>query len=97
MAPEGWTEGGPFRIETTLGRSILNEALPADFPFVNYEVGKKQLSTIVNELAESYPKVEVTAALDALKDAGFHWATRAGVTIAIEDVVAPPNKAASPG
>ncbi len=47
---------------------------------------------IVNELAETYPKVEVATALDALKDAGFHWATRAGVTIAIEDVVAPPNK-----
>jgi len=91
--PEGWTEGSPFRIETTLGRCILNEALPADFPFVNYEVGKKQLSAIVNELAETYPKVDVAAALDALKDAGFHWATRAGVTIAIEDVVAPPNKA----
>jgi DNA-directed RNA polymerase subunit beta' len=56
-------------------------------------VGKKQLSTIVNELAEGYPKVEVAAALDALKDAGFHWATRSGVTIAIDDVVAPPNKA----
>ncbi len=56
-------------------------------------MGKKQLSTIVNELAETYPKVEVAAALDALKDAGFHWATRAGVTIAIEDVIAPPNKA----
>src|SRR5205814_1885728 len=91
--PEGWTEGGPFRIETTLGRSIFNEALPSDFPFVNYEVGKKQLSAIVNELAETYPKVDVAAALDALKDAGFRWATRAGVTIAIEDVVAPPNKA----
>ena len=35
----------------------------------------------------------MNAALDALKDAGFHWATRAGVTIAIEDVVAPPRKA----
>jgi DNA-directed RNA polymerase subunit beta' len=91
--PEGWAEGSPLRIETTLGRCILNEALPADFPFVNYEVGKKQLSAIVNELAETYPKVDVAAALDALKDAGFHWATRAGVTIAIEDVVAPPNKA----
>ncbi len=90
---DGWAEGQPFRIETTLGRCIFNEALPADFPFVNYEVGKKQLSAIVNELAENYPKVEVAAALDALKDAGFHWATRAGVTIAIEDVVAPPNKA----
>ena len=35
----------------------------------------------------------MATALDALKDAGFHWATRAGLTIAIEDVVAPPNKA----
>src|SRR5215472_16006423 len=92
--PEGWTEGQPLRLTTTLGRCLFNETLPDNYPFVNYEVGKKQLSTIVNELAESYPKVEVAAALDALKDAGFHWATRAGVTIAIEDVVAPPNKAA---
>jgi len=90
--PEGWVPGEPLRIETTLGRCIFNETLPADFPFVNYEVGKKQLSVIVNELAEGYPKVQVAAALDALKDAGFHWATRAGLTIAIEDVVAPPRK-----
>src|SRR5262249_18628481 len=90
--PEGWTEGQPLRLTTTLGRTLFNEALPRDYPFVNYEVAKKQLSTIVNELAEKYPKVEVAAALDALKDVGFHWATRSGVTIAIEDVVAPPNK-----
>ena len=90
---EGWTEGAPFRLTTTLGRCIFNDTLPASFPFVNYEVGKKQLSGIVNELAQTYPKVEVARALDALKDAGFHWATRAGLTIAIEDVIAPPNKA----
>ncbi|MBO0838076.1 MAG: DNA-directed RNA polymerase subunit beta', partial [Actinobacteria bacterium] len=90
--PDGWEPGQPMRLETTLGRCLLNETLPDDYPFINFEVGKKQLSTIVNELAESYPKVEVAAALDALKDAGFHWATRSGVTISIEDVVAPPNK-----
>ncbi len=86
------TPGQPLRLTTTLGRTLFNEALPRDYPFVNYEVSKKQLSVIVNELAETYPKVEVAAALDALKDVGFHWATRSGVTIAIEDVVAPPNK-----
>jgi DNA-directed RNA polymerase subunit beta' len=91
--PEDWEPGQPLRMETTLGRCIFNEALPADFPFVNYGVGKKQLSVIVNSLAETYPKVQVAQALDNLKDAGFHWATRAGVTIGIEDVVAPPNKA----
>ena len=92
VTPEGWEQGQPLRLETTLGRCLLNETLPTDYPFVNFEVGKKQLSVIVNELAETYPKVEVAAALDALKDAGFHWATRSGVTISIEDVAAPPNK-----
>jgi DNA-directed RNA polymerase subunit beta' len=92
-AQDGWEPGQQFRLTTTLGRCLFNESLPDNYPFVNYEVGKKQLSVIVNELAEKYPKVEVAAALDKLKDAGFHWATRAGVTIAIEDVVAPPNKA----
>src|SRR5450755_3184530 len=90
--PQSWAQGQPLRLATTLGRCLLNETLPSDYPFVNYEVGKKQLSVIVNELAETYPKVKVAAALDALKAAGFHWATRAGVTIAIEDVVAPPHK-----
>jgi len=93
LSADGWEPGQPFRLTTTLGRCIFNEALPDDYPFVNYEVGRKQVSAIVNELAETYPKVEVAAALDKLKDAGFHWATRAGVTVAIEDVTAPPNKA----
>src|SRR5207244_12504765 len=91
---ESYEEGDPIRLETTLGRCIFNETLPANFPFVNYVVDRKALTIIVNSLAETYPKVDVAAALDALKDAGFHWATRSGVTIAIEDVVAPPNKAA---
>src|SRR5882672_2397308 len=93
VLPESYEEGDPIRLETTLGRCIFNETLPADFPFVNYVVDRKALTIIVNSLAETYPKVDVAAALDALKDAGFHWATRSGVTIAIEDVVAPPNKA----
>jgi DNA-directed RNA polymerase subunit beta' len=91
--PEGWTDGQPLRLTTTLGRCLFNETLPDDFGFVNHEVGKKQLSAIVDELAERYRKAEVADALDKLKDAGFHWATKAGVTIAIEDVVAPPHKA----
>ncbi|HEX5016717.1 MAG TPA: DNA-directed RNA polymerase subunit beta', partial [Actinomycetes bacterium] len=79
-------------IDTTLGRALFNEALPVDYPYVNYRVDKKRLSGIVNDLAERYPKVTVAATLDALKSTGFHWATRSGVTISIEDVVTPPRK-----
>ncbi|CAN5830379.1 DNA-directed RNA polymerase subunit beta' [soil metagenome] len=89
---EGWETGRPAIVETTLGRALFNEALPEDYAYVNLEVGKRQLGTIVNDLAERYTKVDVAAALDALKDTGFHWATRSGVTVSIEDVVTPPRK-----
>ncbi|MDP9443385.1 MAG: DNA-directed RNA polymerase subunit beta' [Actinomycetota bacterium] len=92
--PEGWEPGRPFVLETTLGRALFNEALPADYAFVDYEVGKKQLAEIVNDLAERYPKVQVATALDALKDIGYGWATRSGVTISIDDVITPADKQA---
>jgi DNA-directed RNA polymerase subunit beta' len=93
VAPEGWTPGEPLLVETTLGRCLFNEALPRDYRFVNYEVTKKEIGQIVNDLAERYSKVDVAATLDALKSAGFYWATRSGITIAIEDAVTPPRKA----
>jgi DNA-directed RNA polymerase subunit beta' len=92
--PEGWEQGQDLDVETTLGRALFNETLPVDYEYVNAVVDKKQLSTIVNDLAERYPKVQVAATLDALKEAGFHWATRSGTTVSIADVVAPPNKQA---
>jgi DNA-directed RNA polymerase subunit beta' len=91
-ALEGWQPGEPVILDTTLGRVLFNEALPRGYRFVNYEIRKGQLSAIVNDLAERFPKVSLAATLDALKEAGFHWATWSGVTIGIEDVVAPPRK-----
>src|SRR5881397_1897254 len=90
--PEDWQPRQPLLLETTLGRCLFNEAMPEDYPFIDHEVKKAQLGEIVNDLAERYPKVQVAATLDALKEAGFRWATRAGVTIAISDVVTPPDK-----
>ncbi len=92
-APAGWNVGEQLLVETTLGRVLFNQTLPDDYRFVNYEVTKKELGQIVNDLAERYPKVVVANTLDALKAAGFHWATRSGITIAIDDVVTPPRKA----
>jgi DNA-directed RNA polymerase subunit beta' len=79
-------------VETTLGRALFNQTLPLDYPFVDAVVDKKRLSAIVNDLAERYSKVQVAASLDALKEYGFHWATRSGTTVAISDVVTPPRK-----
>ncbi|MFM9919068.1 DNA-directed RNA polymerase subunit beta' [Lacisediminihabitans sp. H27-G8] len=90
--PEGFEAGKPVLVNTSLGRAIFNETLPADYPYVEAVADKGQLSAIVNDLAERYPKVEVAAALDRIKDAGFHWASRSGVTVALSDVLTPPNK-----
>src|SRR4051812_14055936 len=84
--------GRPWLAETTLGRVLFNELLPEDYPFVNDQLPKKRQAAIINDLAERYSMTEVAMTLDRLKDAGFHWATRSGVTIAIDDVVVPPRK-----
>jgi len=91
--PEGWEPGEPLAIQTTLGRALFNEALPADYEFVNADVDKKLLGALVNDLAERYTKTNVANTLDELKELGFRWATRSGVTISFDDVVAPPKKA----
>jgi DNA-directed RNA polymerase subunit beta' len=91
-APEGFVQGDTVLMNTTLGRALFNETLPTDYPYMETVADKGQLSAIVNDLAERYPKVEVAAALDRIKDAGFHWATRSGVTVALSDILTPPNK-----
>ena len=88
----GWSEGDPWLAETTLGRVLFNELLPVDYPFVNEILPKKRQAMIINDLAERYSMTDVAQVLDRLKDAGFYWATRSGVTMSITDVVVPPNK-----
>jgi DNA-directed RNA polymerase subunit beta' len=94
VPPMGWelSPNGSILLETTLGRALFNEALPDDYAYADFEVGKKQLGQIVNDLAERYPKVQVAYCLDQLKDLGFHWATRSGVTVSIGDVSTPADK-----
>lgn len=91
-APADWNQGDPIELTTTLGRAMFNEALPVDYPYINEVVKKSLLSRIVNDLAERYPNVLVAECLDALKAAGFHWATWSGVTIAFSDILPAPHK-----
>ena len=91
-APEGFVQGSPATKETTLGRALFNELLPEDYPWVEAVADKGLISSLVNDLAERYPKVAVAETLDRVKDAGFYWATRSGVTVALSDVLTPANK-----
>ncbi|HUH53102.1 MAG TPA: DNA-directed RNA polymerase subunit beta', partial [Microbacteriaceae bacterium] len=93
VGSKGEVNEKPVLIETTLGRALFNEALPKDYPYFEGVADKTSLSSLVNDLAERYPKIDVAQTLDRIKDAGFYWATRSGVTVALSDIVAPENKA----
>ncbi|MDI6713087.1 MAG: DNA-directed RNA polymerase subunit beta' [Anaerosomatales bacterium] len=81
------------RIETTVGRITFNRSLPADYPFVNHSVDKKQIARIIEECSNRYSTTQMGAVLDEVKRLGFHYATRAGVTVSVADAEIPPSKA----
>ncbi|MDR1357923.1 MAG: DNA-directed RNA polymerase subunit beta' [Coriobacteriales bacterium] len=80
------------RIATTIGRITFNAVLPDDHPYINHEMNKKGISSLVEECSNTYPVVQMSQILDGLKAAGFHYATRAGVTVSVYDAVVPPQK-----
>ena len=80
------------RIETTIGRITFNDVLPDDYPFLNYGMNKKEISRLVEDVCNRYVGSEVPSILDGLKAAGFHYATRAGVTVSVYDATIPPTK-----
>ncbi|MDR2493357.1 MAG: DNA-directed RNA polymerase subunit beta' [Coriobacteriales bacterium] len=80
------------RIETTVGRITFNEVLPDDYPFVNFEMNKSAISRLVEECTGRYPVSQMAQILDGLKAIGFHYATRAGVTVSVYDATVPLEK-----
>jgi DNA-directed RNA polymerase subunit beta' len=72
-------------VETTFGLALFNQTLPEAYEYVTYQVGKKEIGKIVTELVQKFSRVEVAQALDRIKDAGFYWATRSGVSMSISD------------
>jgi DNA-directed RNA polymerase subunit beta' len=81
----------PF--ETTLGRALLNQAFPSDFPYINAKILKRDVGTLIEEAIERYDRNATQEMLDAVKSLGFWYATRSGLTIGIEDVKTPDSKA----
>ncbi len=95
--PEGWdpeqANGRVPLVETTVGRVIFNEAFPDDFEYVNHHVQKGDVAAYCGQCVDRYDKATVEGVLDNLKSLGFHYSTRAGVTIGLDDVVTPRDKA----
>ncbi len=97
--------GGEGHLLTTVGRIIYNdkieraleEALGDQFDatayeFINRSMKKKDTTKLVDDLVQRYGAPSISQVLDAFKDVGFEYATRAGVTISKNDVQTPPSK-----
>jgi DNA-directed RNA polymerase subunit beta' len=82
------------RYETTVGRALLSEILPAGLPFsqINKPLKKKEISKLINEAFRRCGIRETVIFADKLMYTGFGFATRAGLSICVDDLLVPPQK-----
>lgn len=87
-------EGVAERIETTVGRVLFYEIVPEKIPFseINRELNKKVLTNLVDFCYRHAGRKETVSFLDKIKQVGFHYATRSGLSIAIGDMRIPAHK-----
>src|SRR6516164_627090 len=92
-------EGGTLtervrNVETTVGRALLFEILPRGLPFdlINQDMTKKAISATINACYRVLGLKETVVFADQLMYTGFHYATRAGVSFGIDDIVIPEQK-----
>src|SRR5437868_4836634 len=79
-------------LTTTVGRVIFNMALPEEIPYLNGLLKKKGLQELVNYTFINYGNDMTVGLLDSLKNLGFLYATKAGVSIGVDDMVIPARK-----
>ncbi len=82
------------RIRTTVGRILFSQVIPEELGFFNETFSKKQLENLVALSFHRLGRDRTAQFLDELKDFGFTYATQAGITVGIDDIVIPSEKAA---
>lgn len=78
--------------ETTVGRILFNNVLPDDYPFINNEINRKRMGSVMDELIEKYGLRSIPTLLDRIKEFGFKYATVSGTTWGINDIQEPEGK-----
>ena len=94
LGPEGESVEKITRHETTVGRAILSEILPAGLPFsvLQKPLKKKEISKLINAAFRRCGLKATVVFADKLMQAGFGLATRAGISIAVKDMLVPALK-----
>ena len=82
------------KIETTMGRLIFNEAVPESLGYKNVLMDRGAIKDLTSELHRTLSNDETARVLDRIKEIGFYYATKSGITIAINDIQVPDRKRA---
>lgn len=94
IAEDGSREKKTSIVDTTVGRALLAEILPDGLPFAlaNTDLTKKNISRLINSSYRQLGLKDTVVFADKLMYTGFAYATRAGVSIGIDDMVIPDEK-----
>jgi DNA-directed RNA polymerase subunit beta' len=79
-------------VDTTVGRVIFNDIVPPEIGFINEATDKKRLENLVSDCHRLLGPYKTAIFLDRLKEIGFEYATTAGLTVGIDDIVIPEEK-----
>ncbi len=79
-------------LSTTVGRAIFNDALPEGMPYVNGLLKKKGIGQLVNYCYLNLGLETTVKTLDRIKDLGFRYATKSGLSVGLDDMVIPDSK-----
>ena len=83
---------GEHIVETTAGRIIINQLVPAEVPYVNEVLGKKALRRIITDVIKNTGVTRTAQFLDDIKNLGYDQAFRAGISFNLGDVIIPEEK-----
>jgi DNA-directed RNA polymerase subunit beta' len=90
--------GKQIYVDTTPGRLLFEERLPAGFVkkfgHINDTLRKREFGVIVERLSDHFTKSEIALALDGIKDLCYRYATQSGLTVSVDDVKTPKAKRA---
>jgi DNA-directed RNA polymerase subunit beta' len=95
LAPTGTKKYAEFDgklFDTTVGRILFNQLLPESYPYINKEVNKNVMNSLIDELILIEGKDNVAPLIDAIKQFGFDFATKSGITWSMSDIVIPETK-----
>ncbi|MDP3004436.1 MAG: DNA-directed RNA polymerase subunit beta', partial [Candidatus Azambacteria bacterium] len=79
-------------VETSVGRVLLNQILPKNFEFINKELKSKDIKVLVGQIFTAYGIDETAKILDGIKDIGFEYATKSGISWGMDDLKIPQEK-----